>query len=60
MPFWLAAAIFVALFVGAFEWRRALPRGARLRAVAIAVVQGVVTGFLVTLVFERVFLVRLP
>jgi hypothetical protein len=60
MPFWLAATIFVALFVGAFEWRRGLPRGARLRAVAIAVVQGVVTGFLVTLVFERVFLVRLP
>lgn len=60
MPFWLAAAIFVALFVGAFEWRRGLPLGARLRAMAIAVVQGVVTGLLVTLVFERVFLVRLP
>lgn len=60
MPFWLAAAIFVALFVAAFEWRRGLPPGARLRAVTIAVVQGVVTGILVTLVFERVFLVRLP
>ena len=33
---------------------------ARVRGLAVAVVQGVVTGILVTLVFERVFLVRLP
>jgi Tripartite tricarboxylate transporter TctB family len=60
MPFWLAAAIFVAVFVAAFEWRPGLERKARLRALATAVVQGVLTGILVTLVFERVFLVRLP
>jgi hypothetical protein len=60
MPFWLAAAIFVALFIAGFEWRPGLDRKARLRVVAIAVVQGVLTGVLVTLVFERVFLVRLP
>ena len=60
MPFWLAAAIFVALFIAAFEWQPGLDQKARLRVVAIAVVQGVLTGILVTLVFERVFLVRLP
>lgn len=60
MPFWLAAAIFVALFIAAFEWRPELDRKVRLRVVAIAVIQGVLTGILVTLVFERIFLVRLP
>lgn len=60
MPFWLAASIFVALFIIAFEWRPGLPRAARIRAVATALAQGLVTGALVTLVFERLFLVRLP
>jgi hypothetical protein len=60
MPFWVAAAIFVAAFVAAFEWRPGLDGRARVRGLAVAVVQGVVTGILVTLVFERVFLVRLP
>ncbi|HKH97431.1 MAG TPA: hypothetical protein VKA39_13015, partial [Beijerinckiaceae bacterium] len=60
MPFWLSAAIFVAAFIAAFEWRPGLDGKARVRGLAIAVVQGVATGILVTLVFERVFLVRLP
>ena len=60
MPFWLAAAIFVAVFIAAFEWRPGVEAKARVRRLAVAVVQGVATGILVTLVFERVFLVRLP
>lgn len=60
MPFWLAAAIFVALFVAAFEWRSGLPAATRARRVGVAVVEGLVTGALVTLVFEKLFLVRLP
>ncbi|HEX8164798.1 MAG TPA: tripartite tricarboxylate transporter TctB family protein [Beijerinckiaceae bacterium] len=60
MPFWIAAAVFVTLFVAAFEWQPGLSRKARLRRLATALVQGVATGILVTLVFERVFLVRLP
>jgi hypothetical protein len=60
MPFWLAAAIFVTLFIAAFEWRPGLDLKTRLRRLATALVQGVATGILVTLVFERLFLVRLP
>ncbi len=60
MPFWLAAAIFVTLFIAAFEWRPGLDAKSRLRSLATALLQGVLTGLLVTLVFERLFLVRLP
>jgi putative tricarboxylic transport membrane protein len=60
MPFWLAAAIFVTLFIAAFEWRPGLGPAERVRPVATALLQGLVTGVVVTLVFERLFLVRLP
>lgn len=60
MPFWLATSIFVTSFVLAFEWRRALSVAQWTKQVAIALAIGVGTGALVTLVFERVFLVRLP
>ena len=60
MPFWIAAAIFVTLFVAAFEWRPGLAPKARARGLAVALIEGVLTGIAVTLVFERVFLVRLP
>jgi putative tricarboxylic transport membrane protein len=60
MPFWLAAAIFVAAFVVAFEWRRGLDSRTRARRLGAALLIGLATGILVTLVFERVFLVRLP
>ncbi len=60
MPFWLAAAIFVFAFTMLFEWQRDAPRRERLRRLAIAAALGISTGAVVTLVFERVFLVRLP
>jgi putative tricarboxylic transport membrane protein len=60
MPFWLAATIFVTAFVAAFERRPGLELKARARRLAIALAIGLGTGILVTLVFERVFLVRLP
>jgi putative tricarboxylic transport membrane protein len=59
VPFWAAAALFVASFTILFEWPLT-PRGKRLRRVAEGVALGLATGFVVTLVFERVFLVRLP
>ncbi len=60
MPFWLATTIFVFLFIATFEWQPGLEPKVRAKRLATALVQGILTGFLVTLVFERVFLVRLP
>lgn len=60
LPFWLAAALFVFAFTTLFEWRREEAGRERLRRLAIAAAMGVGTGVAVTLVFQRVFLVRLP
>lgn len=60
MPFWLASSIFVTAFVLAFEWRRGQSSAQWTRQAAIALAIGIGTGVLVTLVFERIFLVRLP
>jgi len=56
LPFWLATGLFVFAFVLAFSW---LERG-RLRALLAAAMMSVVTPGAVTLLFARVFLVRLP
>ena len=60
LPFWAATAIFVAAFVLAFEWRPGLG-GARLarRAAAIAAF-ALAVGVSVSVLFEDIFLVRLP
>ncbi len=60
LPFWLATAIFVFLFILIFEWRREQSWRARLRPIVTAALLAGITGLLVVLVFERVFLVRLP
>jgi putative tricarboxylic transport membrane protein len=60
MPVWLAVATFVTLFVALFEWQPGIDRRTRARRLGTALVQGLVTAFLVTLVFEKLFLVRLP
>ncbi len=60
LPFWLAAAIFVFSFTTLFEWQRGAPARERVRRLAIAAALGIGTGVVVTLVFERGFLVRLP
>jgi putative tricarboxylic transport membrane protein len=59
-PFWLASAIFVTLFTGLFEWQSGQPWPQRARRIAEAVLLGFATGIAVTLVFEKVFYVRLP
>jgi len=58
VPFWMATSLFVFAFTAAFEWS-AGPVG-RVRRLVEAAVLALVTGGLVTLVFERIFLVRLP
>jgi putative tricarboxylic transport membrane protein len=60
LPFWLATALFVTAFIILFEWRRGAAPAARARMLAIATAIGLGAGIGVTLVFERLFLVRLP
>ena len=60
VPFWLASAIFVAMFTVLFEWQPGQPWPVRARRVGEAVLLGLATGVAVTLVFEKVFYVRLP
>lgn len=56
IPFWLATALFVATFT----WFFAPPEHTPLRRLVSAVIAGLLTSLVVTLVFEQVFLVRLP
>ena len=58
LPFWLGTTAFVAVYVFLF---RDPPAGAtRLRNAIVALAIGAATALVVTLVFERIFLVRLP
>lgn len=63
LPFWLGTALFVTIFV--FLFRRANRRagdatGTDRGDALLALVCGVTTAVVVTLVFERLFFVRLP
>ena len=60
VPFWLASAIFVTLFTVLFEWQPGQAWQVRARRIGEAAVIGLATGAAVTLVFEKVFYVRLP
>ena len=54
-PFTPSTALFVAVFTFVFSEAPSLPRRA-----GVAVASGVLTAIVIVLVFERVFLVRLP
>ena len=56
IPFWLATALFVTAFVALFTPAEATTR----RRVLVAVATGVLTAITITVVFQQVFLVRLP
>ena len=60
VPFWLATFLFVTVFVALFEYPMRKERGQVLRGLLMAVVYGAATTLLVTVVFEKVFYVRLP
>lgn len=60
VPFWLATGAFVFLFVLLFEFKKIQPPGERLRVVLVAAALAVSTTAIVSLVFERIFLVKLP
>ncbi len=59
-PFWLASAIFVTLFTVVFEWQPGQTWRVRARRIGEAGLIGLATGAAVTLIFEKVFYVRLP
>lgn len=60
LPFWLATAIFIFLFVLVFEWQRGKPWRERWRPAATALLLALGAGWAVLLVFRDIFLVRLP
>lgn len=60
LPFWLAAALFIAVFVFVFEYRQRRASGRLARGAIVAVLHGVITGLAVQFVFEDLFLLRLP
>jgi hypothetical protein len=59
-PFWLGTFLFVFLFVLIFEYPQRKARGEVVRGVAMALVYGAATSAVVSTVFAKVFLVRLP
>jgi putative tricarboxylic transport membrane protein len=60
LPFWLATAIFIFLFVLVFEWQRGRPWRGGWRPAATAALLALGAGWAVLLVFRDIFLVRLP
>jgi hypothetical protein len=58
LPFWLATVLFVLAFIAVFDVLQR--REGRARGAAIALAVAILTGGIVTLVFENLFLVRLP
>ena len=61
LPFWLATFVFVAGFIFWFDRERQAALGRTVaKQAALAAVYGACTSAVVTLVFEHVFLVRLP
>ena len=60
IPFWLATFLFVTLSVLAFDWTRRRDAGQTIQGVRLAVAVGAGTAFVVSYVFQEVFLVRLP
>lgn len=59
IPFVHAAALFIAAFILIFEWRRE-PLSRRLRRLAEAFGIAIAAAVAISLIFERVFLLRLP
>ena len=62
LPFWAAAALFVAVAVLVLQapWRRAAGSGLGPRTVLVAIAIGLGAGVLITVVFQDLFLVHLP
>lgn len=60
LPFWAAAAGFIAVFVFTFQFEDRRAQGTLLRGAVFAVVFGLIGGYAIYYVFQELFLVRLP
>jgi hypothetical protein len=60
LPFWIAAAMFVAITIFVLQYPQRRAAGELKRGLIIAIVIGICAGLGVTLVFQEFFLVRLP
>jgi putative tricarboxylic transport membrane protein len=60
IPFWLAASLFVSASIFVLRFAELRAGGRVLRGAITAIIIGIGSGALVTIVFERIFLVRLP
>jgi hypothetical protein len=60
LPFWLAAAIFIAIFVFVFQFEDRKEDGTLARGAAFAAMFGLICGGSIYYVFQDLFLVRLP
>jgi 4-hydroxybenzoate polyprenyltransferase len=62
LPFWLAAAIFVTVAIVSLQYqqRKSIDRKSGLRMLVKAAAIGLGAGIIITIVFQEIFLVRLP
>jgi hypothetical protein len=60
VPFWLATALFVFVAIAALRWGERRARGELGRGLLVAALCAAGTAASVTLVFQELFLVRLP
>jgi hypothetical protein len=60
LPFWAAAWIFIAVMIWTLQYKERKARGELGRLAAIAVVIGGVASGAISLVFQELFLIRLP
>ena len=60
LPFWVASAAFVAVTIVLLQRAERVANGQPLRGLVVAAVIGVASGIVTTIVFQELFLVRLP
>lgn len=60
MPFWLASWIFVTTMIGTLQFHERRERGELRRLALLALAVGAGAGIVVSLIFQELFLIRLP
>ena len=60
MPFWLASWIFVAAMIGTLQFHERRQHGELRRLALLALAVGAGAGIVVSLIFQELFLIRLP